>query len=1048
MVWKSLVVLSVLVSAVALWALGSGSSGAASLPAPASTPVDVQVSNLRANGFTVSWVTADAENAHIHYGSGFACPDPSALTSVEEYRGGSSSGFRTHYVVVSSLAPDADYCYRIVYGSWAEPVTRTVHSYPTPSSPPPAGTVVTGTVSDGGGPFSGALVYAKFRRLVAGGAYEDSALLSALSTESGWRISPNDAYYPNGSRFPVAAGDQVALWAQAGVGSSAAITLTVAQAWAGQANLVLPAPASTATPTGTATRSPTTPAGPASTSTSTATFTRTRSPVPTATGTRPATATPTATRLTSTPTATTGIHPATATNLRVSNVGSSSFTVSWVSASPTTGSVLFGRGNICDNLTSVAGDERDVLVPVSRLAHSVRVTPLDPGTEYCFRAVSGGVPETSTYLARTGPLLTGFPMPGPPVSGYVRDGRGNPAPGALVYLYLRDAGGGGSTGESGLMSTYAGETGNWTAVLDNARDGLGQPFLYGSTDDLLAWAEAAEDSRSAQVLAYKVSDGVAGGVYLSVGEPVSATATASPTSSALASPGVPTPSPTHTLSAGTTLTATATGTSTASPSSTPSATVTATATRTPAGSAQMGIAPALSTVAVGDVFSVTVVISAGAVAVDGADAYLDFDPGRLQVVDSTGVVTSAVYANGPLDLVLKNTADNSAGQIGFSAGKLTGAAPSGSFSLATIYLRAAGPSSGTPLTFSFASPRQSELSSGGTSVLGPVVDGLVVVLDVAPLPVATPTPTASLTPTSTPPATPTEAWTATSTQTPGSPPTNTPVPYYLLPQPSDAGVVTGTETPAFISAPGPASSTTPDGGNGELGTAIPTPAVTQTEPPGDGTSAGFSCQGDLDLVRLLGRPLSPVLQYEGYQAQYFEKGRLEDHSAANPECPWSTQYGLLVDELVGAGAVLPVGGDTSTLTYAGLGDASCSTCRAAAPEGFTGGVAEGADGSVFVPFDSALAPADGYLVPARFWEYINRADLFPGGWLHDFGLPITGALQAVVTKGDGEERTITLQAFQRGILTDDPLNPTDWQIEQVNVGTDYQTAFPDRMPSR
>ncbi|MCL4369088.1 MAG: hypothetical protein M1337_07985 [Actinobacteria bacterium] len=104
------------------------------------------------------------------------------------------------------------------------------------------------------------------------------------------------------------------------------------------------------------------------------------------------------------------------------------------------------------------------------------------------------------------------------------------------------------------------------------------------------------------------------------------------------------------------------------------------------------------------------------------------------------------------------------------------------------------------------------------------------------------------------------------------------------------------------------------------------------------------------------------------------------------------------------------------------------------------------DGSVFVPYDAALAPAAGHTIPSRFWEYINRTDLFPGGWLHDIGLPLTEALPATVTKGGEDARDIRIQAFQRAILTDDPLNPPDWQIERVNVGSDYKRAFPDRVP--
>lgn len=63
------------------------------------------------------------------------------------------------------------------------------------------------------------------------------------------------------------------------------------------------------------------------------------------------------------------------------------------------------------------------------------------------------------------------------------------------------------------------------------------------------------------------------------------------------------------------------------------------------------------------------------------------------------------------------------------------------------------------------------------------------------------------------------------------------------------------------------------------------------------------------------------------------------------------------------------------------------------------------------------------LVAAPFWRYMLHSDLFPGGWLHDVGLPISAAVTIKVTKnlpGGPVPRTITMQAFQRTILTDDP----------------------------
>jgi hypothetical protein len=182
---------------------------------------------------------------------------------------------------------------------------------------------------------------------------------------------------------------------------------------------------------------------------------------------------------------------------------------------------------------------------------------------------------------------------------------------------------------------------------------------------------------------------------------------------------------------------------------------------------------------------------------------------------------------------------------------------------------------------------------------------------------------------------------------------------------------------------------------------------------------------------------------DGRPVQYFEKGRIEDHAdESNPA--WRFQYGLLVDELAAAKSGLPVGGDASTVTYATIYLLAQPGMRAAPPAGFTGNTADLPDGSVFVPFSAELSVESGQVVPATFWSYINNEDLFPGGWLHDVGLPISPAIEAVVDKGPAKGRRILVQAFQRTILTYDPLNPADFQIERANVGTDYARVFADK----
>jgi hypothetical protein len=209
--------------------------------------------------------------------------------------------------------------------------------------------------------------------------------------------------------------------------------------------------------------------------------------------------------------------------------------------------------------------------------------------------------------------------------------------------------------------------------------------------------------------------------------------------------------------------------------------------------------------------------------------------------------------------------------------------------------------------------------------------------------------------------------------------------------------------------------------------------------------------------RTLGGAISPVTTtVDGFPAQYFEKARLENRTAANRtgNAAYNFEFGLLVDEIKAVRSLQAVGGDASNVTYATLQDQS-DAARRVAPPANANGPQSRPDGSVFVPFTADLSAAPGHVVPGFFWEFMQRADLFPAGWLHDIGLPITPALQAVVDKGRilGTTVTrftavpITVQAFQRTILTYDPANPAGFLTERANTGTDYMAVFPERVPT-
>ncbi len=151
-----------------------------------------------------------------------------------------------------------------------------------------------------------------------------------------------------------------------------------------------------------------------------------------------------------------------------------------------------------------------------------------------------------------------------------------------------------------------------------------------------------------------------------------------------------------------------------------------------AGTVILTIQPLTRTVAAGRVFTVSVQLDAGSQWVDGAEIHLDFDPQIVQVVDASGNPTSTIEAGTSLPLLLQNSAHNVAGTIDYAAGADFPPQPpvTGRFTVATIRLKALRPTSstGTPLAFVFTLPRRTDVSFEEQSVLGPHVDGRVVVL--------------------------------------------------------------------------------------------------------------------------------------------------------------------------------------------------------------------------------------------------------------------------------------------------------------------------------
>lgn len=141
--------------------------------------------------------------------------------------------------------------------------------------------------------------------------------------------------------------------------------------------------------------------------------------------------------------------------------------------------------------------------------------------------------------------------------------------------------------------------------------------------------------------------------------------------------------------------------------------------------------PLTPTVAKGDVFTVDIQIAAGQQLVDGAEVHVYFDPTFLQVVDASGNPTNRITSSGLLSQVLRNRVytDTIPSRIHFAAGIYDPEEPrpSGTFTLATIRFKALWGTAGasTPLTFGIQLPYKTEVTYGGSSILGGVQSGAV-----------------------------------------------------------------------------------------------------------------------------------------------------------------------------------------------------------------------------------------------------------------------------------------------------------------------------------
>lgn len=137
----------------------------------------------------------------------------------------------------------------------------------------------------------------------------------------------------------------------------------------------------------------------------------------------------------------------------------------------------------------------------------------------------------------------------------------------------------------------------------------------------------------------------------------------------------------------------------------------------PAANAVLGLAPAIATAERGGTFAVEIRIRTAQL-VDGAAAHIDFNPAILQV--------ASITPGSALPTVLQNQTDNLLGRSD-SWRCLSAPFPTSNFVLATVVFTATELTSGTPITFVSANPRQSVVTYDGNAILKHVENGTVIV---------------------------------------------------------------------------------------------------------------------------------------------------------------------------------------------------------------------------------------------------------------------------------------------------------------------------------
>ncbi len=185
-------------------------------------------------------------------------------------------------------------------------------------------------------------------------------------------------------------------------------------------------------------------------------------------------------------------------NVRIANVGSGGYTVSWTSDVPVTGFLKYSDNPT--RLTLPAGDTRDQISGTTNqyTTHYVDVTGLSADKTYYFEIGSGS--QTYNDGGRPYQVRTTAQAAAPPedvISGKIVTAAGTGAGGAMVYAEITGA---------QTLSTLTNTDGSWRIALSNARNAGGNFVAYDQATETITNFVQAGTSGTATAITNTATD--------------------------------------------------------------------------------------------------------------------------------------------------------------------------------------------------------------------------------------------------------------------------------------------------------------------------------------------------------------------------------------------------------------------------------------------------------------------------------------------------------------------------------------------------------------